>query len=242
MAASAPVTPRELSFTDETTRSAVPAAPMSVPAVPTMQLESMGSLHAYVGMLSVRRPPPSGSRHKRRASLGWGDLASSNTTSAGQQSKKGMPRASSTGALTRGLGLPPQFSETPFTVAFASGTDQGSAGPMRRVLSTLRGRLRSSEAELVHTPDEGSDAACPGSGESCDDSKSIVCGSCSDAGSGDFAKEIECGVCLDHVVEVAFSGCEHALCLECARNLTKQERKPPSCPFCRRMVVGFLKV
>lgn len=34
-------------------------------------------------------------------------------------------------------------------------------------------------------------------------------------------------------VEVAFAGCEHALCLECARNLTKQDKKPPHCPFCR---------
>lgn len=246
--ASAPVTPRELSFTDSSTRPAAPAAPMSVPAVPTVQLESMGSLHAYVGMLSVRRPAPSGTRHKRRASLGWGDLASSNGTtntssSIEQQAKKGMPRASSTGALTRGLGLPPQVSETSFTLSITSGTDQGAAaGPMRRVLSTLRDRLRSSEAEPVATPDDGSDAACPGSGESCDDCKSVVCGSCSDDGSGNSAKELECGVCLDHVVEVAFSGCEHALCLECARNLTKQEKKPPSCPFCRRMVVGFLKV
>jgi len=54
--------------------------------------------------------------------------------------------------------------------------------------------------------------------------------------------DIECGVCLDACTQVAFAGCEHGLCIQCARNLTKQEKKPPTCPFCRRMIVGFLKV
>ena len=49
----------------------------------------------------------------------------------------------------------------------------------------------------------------------------------------------ECGVCLDRPVAVAFAGCNHMLCVECARNLTKQDKKPPICPFCREMVVGF---
>ena len=52
-------------------------------------------------------------------------------------------------------------------------------------------------------------------------------------------EDIECGVCLEQKVEVAFSGCNHSLCIECARNLTKQENRPPSCPFCRKMIVGF---
>jgi hypothetical protein len=52
----------------------------------------------------------------------------------------------------------------------------------------------------------------------------------------------ECGVCLDAVVEVAFAACQHKLCLECARNLTRQDKKPPHCPFCRRLVVGFQRV
>lgn len=43
-------------------------------------------------------------------------------------------------------------------------------------------------------------------------------------------------------VEVAFAACQHKLCLECARNLTRQNKKPPHCPFCRRMVVGFQRV
>jgi hypothetical protein len=43
-------------------------------------------------------------------------------------------------------------------------------------------------------------------------------------------------------VEVAFAACHHKLCLECARNLTRQDKKPPHCPFCRRLVVGFQRV
>ena len=68
-----------------------------------------------------------------------------------------------------------------------------------------------------------------------------VCGG-GGGGGGTAREEAECGVCLDSGVEVAFAGCEHALCLQCARNLTKQDKKPPPCPFCRRMVVGFLKL
>jgi hypothetical protein len=47
---------------------------------------------------------------------------------------------------------------------------------------------------------------------------------------------------LQSQVEVAFSGCNHSLCIECCRNLTKQEKRPPSCPFCRKMIVGFCKL
>lgn len=43
-------------------------------------------------------------------------------------------------------------------------------------------------------------------------------------------------------MEVAFAACQHKLCLECARNLTRQDKKPPHCPFCRRLVVGFQRV
>jgi hypothetical protein len=43
-------------------------------------------------------------------------------------------------------------------------------------------------------------------------------------------------------VEVAFASCQHKLCLACARNLTQQNKKPPHCPFCRAMVVGFQRV
>lgn len=43
-------------------------------------------------------------------------------------------------------------------------------------------------------------------------------------------------------MEVAFASCQHKLCLECARNLTRQDKKPPHCPFCRRLVVGFQRV
>lgn len=41
---------------------------------------------------------------------------------------------------------------------------------------------------------------------------------------------------------MAFASCQHKLCLECARNLTRQDKKPPHCPFCRRLVVGFQRV
>ncbi|KAI3431476.1 hypothetical protein D9Q98_004528 [Chlorella vulgaris] len=54
--------------------------------------------------------------------------------------------------------------------------------------------------------------------------------------------DVECGVCLDALVEVAFASCQHKLCLACARNLTQQNKKPPHCPFCRAMVVGFQRV
>ena len=49
----------------------------------------------------------------------------------------------------------------------------------------------------------------------------------------------ECGVCLDTAVEVEFQGCRHELCISCARNLTLQDKKPPHCPFCRQLIVGF---
>lgn len=52
----------------------------------------------------------------------------------------------------------------------------------------------------------------------------------------------ECGICLDARVDVAFHGCGHELCIDCARNLTMQDKKPPNCPFCRKLVVGFLAV
>ena len=43
-------------------------------------------------------------------------------------------------------------------------------------------------------------------------------------------------------MEVAFAACQHKLCLECARNLTRQNKRPPHCPFCRRLVVAFQRV
>ena len=43
-------------------------------------------------------------------------------------------------------------------------------------------------------------------------------------------------------MEVAFAACQHKLCLECARNLTRQAKRPPHCPFCRRLVVAFQRV
>ena len=248
MAASAPVTPRENSLTEVTPPPVVPIAPATVPAVSTLSLETMGSLHAYVGMLSVRRPAPRETRHKRTASLGWGDLANCTTSPCNQEEretgKKGMPRARSTGALLRSLGMPPQqlSSEPATSTTIPAVAPTSPAGGTAVTLPVISGNEKRTEAEPVATPDEHSDIVCPGA-ESCDDCKSIVCGSYSDAGSRDSgAKDIECGVCLDHFVEVAFAGCEHGLCLQCARNLTKQEKKPPSCPFCRRMVVGFLKI
>lgn len=58
------------------------------------------------------------------------------------------------------------------------------------------------------------------------------------SGSEASAEEAECGVCLDHGVEVAFASCQHKLCISCARNLTAQARKPPHCPFCRKVRAG----
>lgn len=51
--------------------------------------------------------------------------------------------------------------------------------------------------------------------------------------------ECECGICLDQSIDLLFSSCHHGLCLGCARNLTKQAKKPPSCPFCRKMITSF---
>jgi ankyrin repeat protein len=166
-------------------------------------------------------------------------------------------------------------------------------GTMRRVLSTLREKIKSSDGSssgedltsygietgtsttenniteiaataLNNAAADGASAdgggstvhshagkGCFGSSEDCNTGTTTTrchdsAGSSSsdeyDVVSGTSSADIECGVCLDNGVQVAFSGCEHALCLQCARNLTKQEKKPPSCPFCRRMVVGFVKV
>ncbi|KFM25901.1 Putative E3 ubiquitin-protein ligase XBAT31 [Auxenochlorella protothecoides] len=99
------------------------------------------------------------------------------------------------------------------------------------MLSTLRERMRSTSDERVFAA--LGDAADKGLEASP---------SASPKASTAEPEEAECGICLDAGVEVAFSGCEHALCLSCARHLTQAGKRPPHCPFCRRMVVGFTRV
>lgn len=118
---------------------------------------------------------------------------------------------------------------------------------VRRALSSLRlvrlssadGRAGGGAAAAADAGEEG--LACGGGKCGVDDDASC-CADHDALSCAASAEEVECGVCLDHGVEVAFAGCEHRLCIECARNLTKQEKKPPSCPFCRRMVVGFVRL
>ena len=292
--------------------------PSSAPPVPSVTLESMGSLHAYLGMLSVRRPPPpaplpAAHHHHHHHRRGTSTSTSMTGTPATQSpvrytydrnsrrsGRGGMPRAASAGMLTSlmsysggsggsGSGSSVGMMMTPNNTAILSTTDATPVAPpgvltttaaslppiapptapaaaaapmetqtsaMRRVLSTLVDRLKSpttTTQQEAAAGDDHNDAKHPTTTTVTatataisDDCKSTVCGSTCSADShstgGDDSSSSECGVCLDHAVEVAFSGCEHALCLECARNLTKQEKKPPSCPFCRRMVVGFLRV
>lgn len=52
-------------------------------------------------------------------------------------------------------------------------------------------------------------------------------------------EEEDCGVCLDADEEVAINGCDHMLCVECAISLCMAHKKPPMCPFCRRIINGF---
>jgi E3 ubiquitin-protein ligase XBAT32/33 len=216
------------------------------------------------------------------------------------RSRAGLPRASSTGTLlgSRSIVAPLQLafpgeslsalqnnvnnddSDVDGIGAVQDQPQQHGGGTMRRVFSTLREKLKSSDGSSSATDGDSAqdltaytveDNTAGGggiissvhsqAGKGCyislhtgttttttthcgDSSSSSAASSAADdygyASNG--VSDTECGVCLDSGVQVAFSGCEHALCLQCARNLTKQEKKPPSCPFCRRMVVGFTKV
>lgn len=147
-------------------------------------------------------------------------------------------------------------------------SQQQAVGGMMRALSQLRDRLRSVEpsesvaidaanvemdapflsgddSRASHTDDPVSPTSCKcdAAHKCCTDSDSAsLCGSSYLTDGDGEMLDVECGVCLDRPIEVAFAGCSHALCVECARNLTKQEKKPPVCPFCRQMVVGFRRV
>lgn len=141
-----------------------------------------------------------------------------------------------------------------------SSSHSSSAAGMLNVLSTLRGRLMSVEGGGASGADSLATIGAPGvpvtvagGGAAAEvqlsDSEIKDCCKVSDgdddpsvAGSEESWEDQECGVCLDHAVEVAFAGCQHKLCIGCARNLTKQEKKPPHCPFCRRLVFGFERV
>lgn len=245
-AASEPTTPRD----GDSMVGVPPGGAATAPAVPSLEAARLDSLHAYVGMLSKKRVVPLGSpargmRPDRCATLDGSGLPFGRPSAPVAPR---MPRASSTGALQR-LAVP--------ALADEDGNGGMQPGAMRRALSTLRGRLLSSDSHNAGCDDgsgHGFSMSKDDSGSGCGgssggkgtgfDTDSTVCGSVCSEDCGDSAgvQDKECGVCLDHVVEVAFSGCEHALCLECARHLTKQDKKPPSCPFCRRMVVGFTRV
>ncbi|KAK9866030.1 hypothetical protein WJX84_004124 [Apatococcus fuscideae] len=49
----------------------------------------------------------------------------------------------------------------------------------------------------------------------------------------------ECGICLSRPHEVCIGICHHMLCNECAISLCEAHKKPPMCPFCRRMIASF---
>lgn len=119
--------------------------------------------------------------------------------------------------------------------------------------STLKGRMKLasllSQTSECHT-DAGNDP-CMLKSDSWDDgdgkddesfAKSFSCAGTSEddfQGHAESLESRECGVCLDANVEVKFCGCGHELCIDCSRSLTLQEKKPPSCPFCRETIVGF---
>ena len=49
----------------------------------------------------------------------------------------------------------------------------------------------------------------------------------------------ECGICLSRPHEVCIGICHHMLCNQCAISLCEAHKKPPVCPFCRRMIASF---
>lgn len=259
-AASAPVTPR----TDSTTVANLRSAPSTMPSIPSQAVASpsrMGSLHAYVGMLSVKRsvtPQETGrgrvgeeqsnrsvqrsdqSTHKRRLTIDGLDAMI-------QRRVASMQRALSTGALHQ-LGVGGDGNISLSVVAGPpspiSSSASHSLGPSQQSPAVKRALRNFRDCLIV--PDDGlveSELFQRSKDEGCeelhDNSDTDI--SRRDSCGHDSRADAECGVCLDRRVEVAFAGCDHMLCLDCARNLTQMEKKPPYCPFCRRMVLGFRK-
>lgn len=247
--------------------SATPSGPSSAPPVSSLTSDHrMESLHAYVGVLSQKRcPPPTAPRSGmplhdgRRATIDMGMLPSS--------SPMRLVRARSASALQQLAKLQQQEQRQASLVGHGDSLqhhNHNQPSVVWRALNTLRDRLSlvgENGATMIPLLSEASDAAAdqemiPVCGRDCrslggcgkmnldSDSSGCYDSRCSpvDSDGGLPKEDVECGVCLDHAVEVAFAGCDHALCLECARNLTNQEKKPPSCPFCRRLVVGFHRV
>lgn len=285
-AASAPVTPRTdtVHHPASCTQDASPPAkngaeanlrraPSTMPSISSQGVASpsrMGSLHAYMGMLSIKQRSPQSlgrvqrddagephtlgvgvqpgsnqSNHKRRLTIDGLDAMI-------QRRVASMQRALSTGALhqlgTGGDGnvslsvvagpLPPPFHSSSFSQSIAPSSQQNPAA-MRRALRNFRDCLIVPDDGLVESElfqprskDEG--------GEELQETSDTDISRRNSSGH-DSRGDAECGVCLDRRVEVAFAGCDHMLCLDCARNLTQMEKKPPYCPFCRRMVLGFRK-
>lgn len=53
-------------------------------------------------------------------------------------------------------------------------------------------------------------------------------------------RELECSICLDNATRVSVVGCNHRLCIACAKQLCSLEgKKAPCCPLCRGMIKGF---
>ena len=52
----------------------------------------------------------------------------------------------------------------------------------------------------------------------------------------------ECGICMDSIVQLAITPCEHELCTDCLAALCQQQGNPPSCPFCRQMICSIVKL
>ncbi|KAK2076924.1 hypothetical protein QBZ16_005152 [Prototheca wickerhamii] len=148
--------------------------------------------------------------------------------------------------IARG-GVSPPPPPPPAAGSFSAGSSplvlpggQGAAAPDGSPLLVLRsGSLSAGGAASACPPSPGAEDDKLRAHLGDKDLSSLDGGSCSGVES---CEEVECGICLDRKVEVAFAGCEHALCLTCARHLTQAGKKPPHCPFCRRMVVGFTRV
>jgi hypothetical protein len=85
---------------------------------------------------------------------------------------------------------------------------------------------------------------------------SVATGTLSCSDKDDQEEEDTCGVCFEQFEKLSAAavlrGCGHRLCTGCARGVVRQgcgeaaaaeaAPAPPSCPFCRRVIVGFVGV
>lgn len=218
---SAPTTPsRPLVQSALTTPVAMPAPPSTVPAVRPLGIDQMRSLHDYVGLLSIR--------HNRRNSEQL-DYNSSQSRSGTHSRQRSLPADTDLGD-DGASPMIPEFLGMGRPMITLRSTSLQTGTIIKTSLHALREKLMPGEHDHMHREDLQlkDDVSKDGDGDHRSES--------------DESEDMECGVCLDKVVQVAFSDCQHSLCIDCARHLTQQEKRPPCCPFCRRMIVGFIQV